>query len=190
MSEQQPPRFRLYLTALVMLAELAHLTWEHFNGGVASHHFLNRSDMPAISNWWGALLLPVLTWFLTSRIRRRIALHSGGKEAASKLPMSVFAGFVGSLLFAILLSVSFTNDYETIASYLFLGMFLLALLLPVYRAECVLGFVLGMTFVFGAVLPIVIGFIIAAVSAAIHLYVRPLLARLWAWFKRTLSPSA
>ncbi len=93
--------------------------------------------------------------------------------------MSVVAGFVGSLLFAILLSVSFTNDYETIASYLFLGMFLLALLLPVYRAECVLGFVLGMTFVFGAVLPTVIGSIIAALSAAIHLYVRPLLARLW-----------
>ena len=60
--------------------------------------------------------------------------------------MSVVAGFVGALLFGILLSVSFTNDYETIASYLFRGMFLLALLLPVYRAECVLGFVLGMTF--------------------------------------------
>jgi hypothetical protein len=187
MSEQQPPRLRLYLTSLVMLAELAHLTWEHFNGGVASHYILNRSDMPAISNWWGALLLPALTWFLTGRVQRRIALHSGAQEAASKPHVSVVAGFVGSLLFGILLSASFINGYETIASYLFLGMFLLALLMPVYRAECVLGFVLGMAFVFGAVIPTVVGSVIAAVSAVIHLYVRPGLARLWTWFKHTLS---
>ena len=185
MNEQQLPRSRLYLTGLVMLAELAHLTWEHFNGGVHSHHILNRSDMPAISNWWGALLLPVLTWFLTGRIQKRIVLHSSGKETASKLPVSVVAGFVGSLLFGILLSVSFTNDYETVASYSFLGMFLLALLLPVYRGECVLGFILGMTFTFGAVLPTGIGSIIAAVSAVIHLLVRPVLVRLRTWFKRT-----
>lgn len=168
MSEQQPPRLRHFLIALVMLAELAHLTWEHFNGGVRSHHILNRSDLPAISNWLGAVLLPVLTWFLTGRIQRR-----------SKLPVSIMAGFVGSLLFGILLSASFTNDYGTIASYLFGGMFLLALLLPVYRAECVLGFVLGMTFTFGAVLPTVIGSMVAAVSAIMHLGVRPALVRLW-----------
>ncbi len=47
MSEQQPPRLRLYLTALVTLTELARLAWEHLSGGVASHHVLNRSDTPA-----------------------------------------------------------------------------------------------------------------------------------------------
>lgn len=183
MSEQQLPRLRLYLTALVMLAELAHLTWEHINGGVQSHHILNRSDMPAISNWLGLLLLPALTWFLTGRMQRRLALHSGAQEAASKPYVSVIAGLVGSLLFGILLSISFTNDLETIAAYLFLGMFLLALLLPVYRAECVLGFILGMAFVFGAVIPTVVGSVIAALSAVIHLYVRPVLAHLWTRFK-------
>ena len=149
-----------------------------------SHHVLNRSDMPTISNWWGALLLPALTWFLTGRIHRRLVHQSGGQEAVSKLPASVVAGFMGSLFFGILLSVSFTRDYQTIASYLFLGMFLLALLLPVYRAECVLGLVLGMTFTFGAVLPTGIGSIIAAVSASIHFYVRPLLVHLATSFKR------
>lgn len=189
MSERQLPRMRLYLTASVTLAELAHLAWEHFNGGVSSHHILRRSDMPAISNWWGVLLLPVLTWFLTGRIQRRSVLQPGGKEAATTLSASVVAGFVGSLLFGILLSAAFINDYETIASYLFLGVFLLALLLPVYRAECVLGFVLGMAFVFGAVIPTVFGSVIAAVSAATHLYVRPGLVRVWTWCKRTLSPT-
>lgn len=190
MSERRLPRSRLYLTASVMLAELAHLTWEHFNGGVQSHHILNRSDMPAISNWLGILLLPALTWFLTGRIRRRIALRSGAKEAASTLPAGVIAGFVGSLLFGILLSISFTNNLETVASYLFLGMFLLALLLPVYRAECVLGFILGMAFVFGAVIPAVVGSVIAALSAVIHLCVRPGVARLWTRLKGTRPTTA
>jgi hypothetical protein len=190
MSEQQLPRLRLYFSALVMLAELAHLAWEHFNGGVPSPHFLHRSDMPAISNWWGALVLPVLTWCLTGRIQKRITLQSGEKVAALKVPVRVVAGFVGSSLFGILLSAFFANDHQAVASYLFLGMFLLALLMPVYRAECVLGFVLGMTFTFGAVLPTVVGSIIAAVSAVIFFYVRPSLVRLCAWFKRTWSPTA
>jgi hypothetical protein len=190
MSEKRRPQLRLYLTGFVVLAELAHLMWEHFNGGVISHHIFHRSDMPAISNWWGLLLLPALTWFLMGRIERRIALHSGGKEAASKLPVRVVVGFIGALLFGILLSVAFAGHYESIVSYLFGGMLLLALILPVYRAECVLGFILGMTFTFGAVLPTVAASIIGAGSAVIHLVLRPVVVRLWNAFKRTRSPSA
>ena len=62
--------------------------------------------MPAVSNWWGALLIPALTWFLTGRVQKRIALHSGGKEAAWTFPASVVAGFAGSLLFGIPLSAA------------------------------------------------------------------------------------
>jgi hypothetical protein len=82
-----------------------------------------------------------------------------------------------------LLSVSFASGHENISSFLFQGMILLAVILPVYRAECVLGFVLGMTFTFGAILPTAIGSLLAAFSAAIHLVVWPLLVRLWAWFR-------
>jgi hypothetical protein len=190
MSEQQLPRLRLHLTVLATLAELANLTWEHFNGGAVSHHILDRSDLPAISNWWSGLLIPALTWFLIGRIQKRLALHYTVEQTTSTPPVSVIAGFVGSLFFGILLSVSFTSGYETVSSYLFLSMILLALLLPVYRAECVLGFVLGMTFTFGAVLPTAIGSIIAVVSAVIHLCVRPVLVHLWTWFKRRRSPTA
>jgi hypothetical protein len=185
MNEKRLPRLRLYATALAVLAELAHLAWEYFNGGVKSHHILNLPEMPAISNWWGLFLLPVLTWYLTGRIQKSIVSHDIGKDEISKLPLRVIAGFIGSLFHGILLSISFTNGNETIASYLFLGMFVLALLLPVYRAEFVLGFVLGMTFTFGVVLPTAVGSIIATLSAFIHLGVRPIVIRLWANLKRT-----
>ena len=184
MNDKKFLRWRVYFTALVMLAELAHLAWEHFHGGVRSHHILNRADLPAISNAWGALLLPVLTWFLSGFVQKRIAFHADGEEAASKLPVIVVAGFVGSLLFGVLLAGSFANGYETVTGYLFQGLILLALLLPFYRAECVLGFVLGMTFTFGAVLPTVVGSVIAALSAAVHLVVYPLLMRFWRWMQR------
>jgi hypothetical protein len=185
MNEQRLPRLRLYATAFAVLAELAHLAWEYFNGGVKSHHILNLPEMPAISNWWGLFLLPVLTWYLTGRIQKSIASHDVGKDEISKLPLSIVAGFIGSLLLGILLSISFTNGNEAIASYLFLGMFVLALLLPVYRAEYLLGFVLGMTFTFGVVLPTAVGSIIAALSAFIHLGVRPIVMRLWVKLRRT-----
>ena len=184
MSEQHPRPLRLYLTASITLAELAHLTWEHFHGGIRSHHFLNSADMPAICNAWGALLLPALAWFLSAFIQKRIALTSDARDSSQKLPMSIVVGFLGALLFGILLSASFTHAHETVNEYLFMGMLLLALLLPVYRPECVLGFVLGMTFTFGAILPTLVAFVIAAFSALVHLCVRPVFMGRWNRLRR------
>ena len=163
--------------------------WEYFNGGVLSHHILNRSDLPALSNWWGILLLPALTWFLTGRSHTRMMRSTGQNTTTAKLPLSSVAGFVGTLLFGIALSVAFTNNYENAAAFLFFGMFVAATLLPVYRAECVLGFVVGMTFTFGAVLPFAIGSVIAAISAILHRLIYPLLVRCWKWFRWRSAPT-
>ena len=184
MSEQPPPWLRQYLTASITLAELAHLTWEHLHGGIRSHHFLNSADMPAISNAWGLLLLPALAWFLSAFIEKRIALNPDARDSSQKLPMCIVVGFLGALFFGILMSISFTNGYETITEYLFMGVLLLALLLPVYRAECVLGFVLGMTFTFGAILPTLVASVIAAFSALVHLCVRPVFMGRWNRLRR------
>jgi hypothetical protein len=171
----QLPQFRFYLTITVLLAEIAHLSWEHFHGGVQTHHFLRRADLPAISNWWGLVLLPVLTWFLTGRTQKRMAALTDTQQAISTQTLRVIAGFVGAL------SVSFTRDDENVSLVLLLGTLLLGLLLPIYRAECVLGFVLGMTVTFGAVIPTIIASIIAMLSATLHLLVYVNIVRLWNW---------
>ena len=183
MSGQRFPRWRAYFTALVLLAELAHLAWEHFHGGVRSHHILNRADLPAISNAWGMLLLPALTWFLAGRIQRRVALQSSANTVAPTMPLSIIAGFLVALLVGIALSVAFTMGNEAVASYIAQGIVALAILLPIYRAECLLGFVLGMTFTFGGVLPTAIGSVFAGLSAVMHLLVYPFLMRGWAWLR-------
>jgi hypothetical protein len=53
-------RIRLAATAAGLVA--LHLGWEWSQGGIASHHFLADSSMPAISNAWGLLWLPLLAW--------------------------------------------------------------------------------------------------------------------------------
>lgn len=91
------------------------------------------------------------------------------------------------MLFGILISICFTHGYETVLSYLFPGMVVLALFLPGYRAECVLGFVLGMTLTFGAVLPTAIAVIIAIASALMQLWIYPLVMHLWTWLTKSRS---
>jgi len=86
-------------------------------------------------------------------------------------------GFAGALLFGILLSTFYTLGYSDIPGLMVNSIFIIALFFPIYRAECLLGFVIGMTFTFGAVLPTGIGSIFALIGAVLYLLVRPLLLK-------------
>lgn len=189
MKERRFLRLRLGLTALATLAELASLAWQHLHGGIASHHILDRADLPAISNGWGGLVVPVLAWFLLGRIQKRMTGGNVG-QAAPNVHARIAVGFVLALAFGIAIAVAFTSGHDSATNAVFGAMIVLALLLPGYRAECVLGFVLGMMLTFGAVLPTAVACIVAAASAAVHLGIRPLLARLWARVGRRQSPVA
>jgi hypothetical protein len=177
MNENTFFRIRLYITAMVTIAIWSILAWNHYQGGVPSHSILARADMPSISNWWGGLLLPILTWFLLYRIQRRLANSATEKLSGSPLPMEVVYGFAGALLFGILLSTFYTLGYPDIPGYMVNSIFIIALFYPIYRAECLLGFVIGMTFTFGAVLPTGIGTIFALIGAVLYLGVRSLLLK-------------
>lgn len=133
-------------------------------------------------------MLPGLTWFLTGRIQRRVDALAGGVRTAIGLPWSVVAGFCGAFLVGAVIAGSFAIGAQGVTSWTFQAMLVLAVLLPAYRAECLLGFVLGMTLTFGAVLPTAIGSIVAAGSALIHLVLRPLVMRGLGWFRRDRRP--
>lgn len=180
MSETRLRQWRIYLVILVVLAELAHLAWEHFHGGVLSHNILNRRDLPAISNGWGLLLLPALAWFLGGLSLQRLASNSAAAPIDGKPVQRLSAGFIGSLIFGMALAGSFASGRENVTLILFQSIFVLSLLLPLYRPECWLGFVLGMTFTFGAVLPTAVGLIFFTLSALFHRLVYPLLLCGWA----------
>lgn len=175
-----PFRARLLLTSAVALAEVLHLTWEHLQGGVVSHHLLNRPDLPAISNWWGLVVLPALAWFLIGRIQARGTSPSRGTPA-----LPVAWRFLAALLYGAGLAMAFALGYEAVTSAMFFGLFALAVVLPIFRAEYFLGFVLGMTFVFGAVLPTLIACIFALLSAVLHPLARSIMGALAKLASRT-----
>ena len=165
-----PAAFRIGFTALIALAEAAHLAWEHLHGGIISHHLLNDPTMPALWNGWGLVVLPVLAWIASSRAFQLT-------EGAWRLHRPFALRLLSALLAGLALSVAFSYGREDIAGMVLVGLLLSALAVRAYRVEYLLGFVLGMAFTFGALLPTLIGGCIALLSAAVWLGLWPLLAR-------------
>jgi hypothetical protein len=117
--------------------------------------------MPSISNWWGALTLPLLTWLALGRVGLRLKDSRTSASAA-------IAGGVGALVFGAVLSAAFTLGYSAIPNAQVQIVPLIAFFVPIYRAEYLLGFVLALAYTFGGVLPLVIGSVLAAVGFVLH----------------------
>jgi hypothetical protein len=178
----------LYFTAIVTIGIWALLGWNYYHGGVPGHHIFHREELPVISNWWGGLLLPLLTCFLLYRIQKRLKRENAQRSKVSNRPANIVYRFAGGLLFGILLSVFFSFGYTNVPGYMLITLLLLALLFPIYPAECVLGFVIGMTFSFGVVLPTAVGIILAVTGALLYLYVRPAILYCTSGFMHLVSP--
>jgi hypothetical protein len=166
MDDRHHWRMRGAVTASVAVAEWALLVWQHFHGGVASHHFLARADLPAISNGWGGLVLPGMTWFLLGRVLQRVATQGSDSKRYALM------GFISALCFGVLLSVFFTLGNEQVTGAMFESLFLIALVVPIYRAEYLMGFVLGMAYTLGGVLPSIVGGVLSLITLLIYRYVR------------------
>ena len=170
-------RLPVRLAFVTLLVEAAHLSWEQLHGGIQTHHFLRSAALPGFSNAWGLLLLPALAVWAGGRIERRLA--------AGTRPVSVVVAGTLALLAGLALSVSFFAGLESVSSAMFFGMLVVALLLPVCRAECGLGLVLGMCFTFGAVIPMVVGALIAGLSALVHRGLKPVVMSAWVALRRS-----
>lgn len=170
---------QIYATILVGIFICSLLLWEKFHGGVVTHHILHRSDLPGITNWWGIVLLPLLCWISFYRIQKRfIQINKFGITQQIFIKNTVL-GFLGALLFGLVLAIAFSNGYTNFIDYQVDCLLLLLLFVPMYRSEYILGFVLGMTFALGAILPTAFALIIALLSSIIYLYLRPVTLRMF-----------
>jgi len=163
--------------AMAFAVAAAHLAWEASHGGVQSHHLLNRANLPSVSNSWGLLVLPVLGWVAAYFVRRRA-------KFSAHAPSQALAAFFGSLVVGLALSAAFRLDLGSVTSGLFFAVLLSGVVLRTYRAEYVFGFVLGMTFVFGSVLPTMAALVAGSVSVLAHFAVYPMVS---AFSKRVLA---
>ena len=167
------PRYRLpaYFALALLVIVAALLAHEHFTGGVRSHHLLDRPDLPAISNWFGLIVMAVLGWLLGSRFRR--ALFRSTQSGSS---VRIWVCLVCSLLYGAAMATSFALGAPAITSTLFFGLFLFAVIFPIYRIEYITGFVVGMAFVFGAVLPCLVAIVLAVVSFVVRFGIKALMS--------------
>ena len=172
MNKTQLQQIRLVFTGIVTLAIWILLFWQYTHDGVPSHHFLQRADLPAMSNWWGGLILPAISWFLLGRTHQRILAQ---EAPVQRYPLSIIAGFVLAFLYAVMISILFLNNSE-LTGQIFLGIFLIAVFIKVYREECVLGFVISLSYTFGAIIPLVFAIIFSLASALIYHAVRFILS--------------
>lgn len=172
-------RYKLLFTGIVSVLILSLLFWEHFHGGVPSHHILQKKNLPEISNWWGGLILPLLTWFLLSRIEKRIHKKTSDTVSYESKIFSVLKLLFLGLVFGLLLAISFINDYKPFLDNVLFFLLVLALIIPVYYSEFILGFVLGMTYTFGSILPAAFALIMAGLGLLIFKFIRPLFVKLF-----------
>jgi hypothetical protein len=164
---------RLSLTALVSVALGGLLAWDYSHGGVPRHHLLANPALPSVSNWWGALLLPVLTWWLLARVQHNAMGNAEASATALPSFRRAWYGFTGAVVVGALIAVLFTLGYPDLAGNVLLGLFIGALFVPIHRPECLLGFVLSMSFTFGPVLPLLIGTLVGLIGLVLYAGLRP-----------------
>jgi len=152
-----------WLGAAIAIVQLA---WEASHGGIVSHHLLARADLPAVSNLWGLATLPALGWLAAHFVRRR----SANSEPAVRRAV---VAFVCALILGGSLAAAFSLGLEDISGGLFVAAMLAGLVAPTYRAEYLFGFVIGMTWVVGPVLPVIAGTLAATVAVLAHFVLRP-----------------
>ncbi|WP_108803640.1 hypothetical protein [Aquimarina sp. Aq107] len=151
--------FIIIVTLLVGL----HIFWEyHYNNGVTTHHLLAREDLPGISNWWGLLSIPLISWILISLSKW---LHN--KDSITYSLSKITKGFIGGLVFGILIALLWELRLENILQYAIWTPIILAFFIPIYLPGNLLGFILGLTFTFGGILPIGIGLVLIIISFVI-----------------------
>ncbi|MDX1314838.1 MAG: hypothetical protein R3356_04995 [Eudoraea sp.] len=162
-------KYRIVFTLILTILVWAHLIWDHFHGGVPTHYLLQREDLPGISNWWGGLTLPLATFLLLFWIHKN--LLKVPEQQIQKSKKKLMMNFIRALVFGILVSVFFTMGSPA-PGYMMLAAILLSFFIPLYRPEYLLGFILGMSYIFGANLPIVVAFVLMLVFLIAYKLIR------------------
>lgn len=151
MKNQFSQNLRILITTVVTLLVWGHIAWDYFHEGIPTHYIFQSDDMPGLPNWWGGIVLPFFTYFLLFRISKRLNQPENG-ESLQLIGLRFFLG----VLFAMSIFVAFMNGID-ITDYIMGSIFLLAFVFPLYKSEYFLGWVLGSSFTFGAIIPILFG---------------------------------
>jgi len=163
---------KMLITTAISVLIISLVFWDYFHGGVPSHHLLQRKDLPAISNWWGVILLPTLSWILLTKTEKRLQPKYGKQWLIKSIPL-----FFLGVIIALGIVTAFNAKYIALLSkipYLFL---VISFFIPIFYAEFMLGFILAMMYTFGVFIPTLFILVFGLLGFVIFRFVRPIFIR-------------
>lgn len=146
---------RILFILIITLLVWGHVLWDYFHGGIPVHYLFMNESMPPMPNWLGAIILPFFTWFLLRRIQKRTNVLNSSESLSKVLMRFLIAAVVATGI-----SVCFTMGIE-IPGFILLSILGLGLFFPLYKSEFLLGWVLGSSYTFGAIIPMLMGSLFA-----------------------------
>jgi len=158
-------KLRILSTSIVTLLVWAHILWDYFHGGIPTHYLFRDDNLPGIPNWLGGIVLPFFTWFLLYRIHKRI--NNTEISIASKGIRVVIIRFLLAMTISIMISIFFSFEIDII-DHIMLVIAIMAFIFPFYKSEYLLGWVVGSTFTFGAMIPMVFGSLLALIFYLVY----------------------
>ena len=153
--------FPWLIALLIAGIQFAILGWQNEQHQSQFVSLLNNNDLPYVANEWSLLLLPILTVICLRLTNQRIVRFQ--KRRAESTTYSLI-GFVIAFNFGATLSGSYYLNMTDYAFALMLSVPLIALFVKCYRAECVLGFSLSMSIVFGGPMSLLLTLCLAVIS--------------------------
>ncbi|QIE58105.1 hypothetical protein G5B37_00540 [Rasiella rasia] len=150
------------MTAIIVCLSGLVLVWEYFNGGVKTHYMLQSDDLPGISNYWNLLVIAILSWCTLFFVSKRTSTQDATAISSQVLKKALKRCLVACAA-GIALGILFLSGLEQATNALMLGLFLVSFIIPIYKFEYLLGFVLGLTYAVGATLPTFFGLILIGI---------------------------
>ena len=146
-------KYLLSIGSLVMTN--CFIMWEYINGGVITHHLLADETLPGLSNWWGLITIPLVTFILLSwRDRNR------SKEESLIDGLHFFL----AIIYGICLCILWNTGNESIMPIVIFLPAVVSIWKPLSTISFYLGLLFGMMHTFGGILPIIAGIIIVMAS--------------------------
>lgn len=162
----------VFFTLFVIIGILGLTLWDYFHDGVPGHNLLKRKDLPKISNWWGLLSIPLVTYISLKRIEKRVNFKT---DFTNQIFFKKYiVPFLIALIYGVFIVVFSSTGNSKISYSMFLILFMIALFVPIYKSEYFLGFVLALTYTFGGALPVIIALVLSTVFYLLFNYIRPI----------------
>ena len=103
------------------------------------------------------MTIPFLTWLSLTMINKRESKRDKLNPNGKSYTKVILQRFSAALLFGLVASILWKFGFNDFLKYYILSPIVIAIFRPLYFSEYLLGFVIGMLFTFGGILPIIVG---------------------------------